>query len=280
VSEEEELQREVTRAALRALDRTRFALAGAGAIREHGIIDRPTEDIDLFTSDVDAVRFDAAVGRLVDELRTAGNDVDELRRVEQFARLHVTTSTGGPSISTWVWTGAGGAEPVTLSVGPVLSLYDAVGNKVSALYSRAEARDYLDVDSIRASRKFTDAELIASALDRDPGFEVSMFASQLDSAQKLRPERVADYGVEPAQLDAIKGRFGQWAAELLMPTPHEDSPATVQQLDLELQRIVDVNKVNFPTSATEMRRPSASPEARGYPPPSQQSGANEHGLGR
>ena len=279
MSDEEELQRDITRAALRALDGTRFALAGSGAIREHGIIDRPTEDIDLFTSDVDAPRFDAAVGRLVNELRTAGYDVDELRRVDQFARLHVTTSTG-QAVDIDMGVDWREGEPVTLSVGPVLSLDDAVGNKVSALYSRAEARDYLDVDSIRASGKFTDVELIASALDRDPGFEVSMFVTQLDSAQKLRPERVADYGVTPAQLDAIKERFGKWAAELRSPTPEAEKPATVQQFDPELQRIVDVNKRNFPTSATEIGHPSTSPEARGYRPPSQQGRMNDHGLGR
>lgn len=40
-------QREVARIALAAVDG--FALAGSGAIREHGVIERPTEDVDLFT---------------------------------------------------------------------------------------------------------------------------------------------------------------------------------------------------------------------------------------
>ena len=44
-----EYQRNVTRLALDALASGGFALAGSGAIREHGIIDRPTQEIDLFT---------------------------------------------------------------------------------------------------------------------------------------------------------------------------------------------------------------------------------------
>jgi hypothetical protein len=40
-------------------------------------------------------------------------------------------------------------DPVQLDLGPVLALPDADANKVGALYSRAEVRDYLDVDSIR-----------------------------------------------------------------------------------------------------------------------------------
>ena len=59
-----------------------------------------------------------------------------------------------------------------LAIGPVLSLEDAVGNKLSALYNRAYPRDFLDVDSIRASGKFTDSDLIRAAIERDPGFEV------------------------------------------------------------------------------------------------------------
>lgn len=42
------VQRKVARIALAGV--AGFALAGSGAIREHGVIDRPTEDIDLFTT--------------------------------------------------------------------------------------------------------------------------------------------------------------------------------------------------------------------------------------
>jgi hypothetical protein len=38
-----------------------FALAGSGAIREHGVIDRPTEDVDLFTANADEEAFSVAI---------------------------------------------------------------------------------------------------------------------------------------------------------------------------------------------------------------------------
>lgn len=84
---DEEIRREVTRAALRALDGTPFALAGSGAIREHGIIDRPTQDVDLYACDTDSVRFDAAVSSVVNRLRESGRSVDELRRTKQCNRM-------------------------------------------------------------------------------------------------------------------------------------------------------------------------------------------------
>ena len=49
MSEKRDAQREVTRIALSGIAGFGFALAGSGAIREHGVIDRPTEDVDLFT---------------------------------------------------------------------------------------------------------------------------------------------------------------------------------------------------------------------------------------
>ena len=171
MSDAEEPQREITRLALRSLDGTGFALAGSGAIREHGLVDRPTEDVDLFTSDVDL-----------------------------FARLEGTTADGH-QVDIDMGADWREAEPAVLAIGPVLSLEDAVGNKLSALYSRAYARDFLDVDSIRASAKFTDAELIRAAIERDPGFEVPMFVTQLQLVHRVLPEQVSQYNVDADQLN-------------------------------------------------------------------------------
>jgi hypothetical protein len=101
-----------------------------------------------------------------------------------------------------------------LAIGPVLSLEDAVGNKLSALYSRAYPRDFLDVDSIRASGKFTDADLIRAAIERDPGFEVPMFVTQLELVHRVLPEQVSQYNVDADQLNGIKNRFDVWASTL------------------------------------------------------------------
>ena len=56
-----EYLRQVAEAALAAVEGTSFALAGAGAIREHGLIDRPTQDVDLFASStMTSDEFDAS----------------------------------------------------------------------------------------------------------------------------------------------------------------------------------------------------------------------------
>mgnify|MGYP004524392755 CR=1 FL=1 len=79
-----DIQREVTRVALDALDGTGFALAGSSAIREHGVTDRPTEDVDLFTSNVNIENFRRSVDQVLEQLRSTGYVVDEGRRTNQF----------------------------------------------------------------------------------------------------------------------------------------------------------------------------------------------------
>lgn len=208
-----ELQRAVTRIALDAAGASGFALAGSGAIREHGVINRLSEDVDLFTSNTNEPSFGAAVDRVVDALTAAGYSVDLARRTEQFARLQVRTDNG-QQVDVDMGMDWREVEPVTLEVGPVLSIQDAIGNKVSALYGRAEARDFFDVDAIRASRHYTDAELVAAAAERDPGFDISMFARQLERANRLVLDDLKEYGVDSDELAAIKRRLTDWA-ELL-----------------------------------------------------------------
>ena len=210
---ERELQRIVTRIALDASGPSGFALAGSGAIREHGVIDRLTEDVDLFTSNTDERNFGGAVERVVHALSSNGYTVELLRRTEQFARMHVRTADG-QQVDVDMGMDWREAEPVTLEVGPVLSIQDAIGNKISALYSRAEARDFFDVDAIRASGHYTDAQLISAATERDPGFEVSMFATRLERVNLFAVEDLQEYGVDEAEMAAIKSRLSAWAAEL------------------------------------------------------------------
>jgi Nucleotidyl transferase AbiEii toxin, Type IV TA system len=106
------------------------------------------------------------------------------------------------------------SEPTDLAVGPVLSLEDAVGNKMLALFGRAEARDFLDVDAFRRSGRFTDDDLLRAAAERDRGFDTIMFAEQLDLVHRVGVDEVSGYGVDADQLEALKGRFMAWARQL------------------------------------------------------------------
>lgn len=206
-------QREITRVVLATAAGAGFALAGAGAVREHGLTNRPTEDVDLFTSVVNADAFRGAVASVMGALRDAGYEVELAVSGEMFARLTVKTADGRVDVDMGVdWRRE---PPVTLEVGPVLSLTDAVAAKVLAVYGRMEARDYLDLDAIRGSGVATDAQLLAAALERDPGFDERVFAGLLADARTLGAEEVVRYGVTAEALVGVIERLSQWSLEIL-----------------------------------------------------------------
>ncbi len=263
-----EYQRDVTRLALDALAGGGFALAGSGAIREHGIIDRPTQDIDLFTSVTSAEAFAASTARLAAAMRERGLEVVERRSAPQFANFSVI-SPAGQTVEVDLGVDWRAAEPVTLSIGPVLSLEDAVGSKVVAVYSRAEVRDYLDLDAIRESGRFTDGQLLDLAADRDPGFDVEMFAGQLEQINRITSTfRVEEYGVGEQGLAQLKSRLSGWAEELRAnpPTlgqhPIQKGQQQAVVIDPGMEQVMKLVHASYPVSARDaLRPPTEAPAA-------------------
>ncbi|MDF2712418.1 MAG: hypothetical protein K0R62_8070, partial [Nonomuraea muscovyensis] len=47
---------------------------------------------------------------------------------------------------------------------------------MAALYGRAEVRDFVDVDAVLRSGRYTMDDLSRLAADADPGFDKAMFA--------------------------------------------------------------------------------------------------------
>ena len=131
----DKLQREVAAVALHAAARHGFALAGGNALIAHGIIDRPTEDVDLFSDQETGVA--AAAQAVEDALRDAGFQAE---RRNEAGGLGDLFEGMGEGLAEWVITAPGGQEtvlqmahfgrnhgPVTMDVGPVLNLEDLAG---------------------------------------------------------------------------------------------------------------------------------------------------------
>lgn len=206
-------QRQLIACALEVLADADFALAGSGAIREHGMTQRPTNDIDLFTVMNAATRFPNAVDSLIEHLAAHNYDVTVERATPSFAQLSVTPPDGAP-LSVDLAIDWRAHTPVRLDIGPVLDLADAVGNKLSALYSRSYPRDYLDVDAIRSTRTIADARLIELLQERDAGFDEAFFAECLRGASDISLTQVAAYGINGPQLHALQQRFRAWADDI------------------------------------------------------------------
>lgn len=185
-----------------------FALAGGNALAAHGMLDRPTEDVDLFSPEPGAAG--AVIDRVLAELERAGYEVEVTRPAHanrgEFARLAVTRGEHTMNLDLardWrQW------PPVRLSVGPVLHIDDAVGSKVAAVVGRGLARDFVDVAA--ALGRYSRAELMRLAFFRDPGLRVADFADAVRRLDSLRSDDFAGYGLDEAAVAQLRKRFDAW----------------------------------------------------------------------
>jgi hypothetical protein len=228
-------QREVTSVLLENLSQHGFVLTGSGALREHGIINRPTEDVDLFTTQQQSTSFQDATNRAVQALKETGYDVEVGRDLETFKNITITRDAQSVQVDFGV--DYRGHAPAYMDVGAVLDIDDAVGSKVSALYGRHYPRDFLDVDSIRQSGRYSDEELLNAAEAQDPGFDREYFSHILAGAEYLTVEEVGVYGVDADQLQQIQHRLQEWVSELADPAREElDEIRSLHRADFPRQQ--------------------------------------------
>jgi hypothetical protein len=212
----DELQREVATIALRTAGRHGFALAGGNALIAHGIIDRPTDDVDLFSDQETAVS--AAADAVEGALRAAGFEAE---RRDQSGGLEDIFYGMGEGLAEWIITAPGGQQtmlqmayfdrtrgPVTMDVGPVLDLEDLAGSKVCALASRVEPRDY--VDTAAALQRYTVDQLISFARRLDPGLEARDFADAGTQLDRMPDGLFTRYGLSPEDVARLRAQFAVW----------------------------------------------------------------------
>ncbi len=101
-----------------------------------------------------------------------------------------------------------------MSIGLVLHPDDAVANKMSALYGRAFARDFIDIDATLQSGRYTLEAVLRLAERADSGFYRRIFADALGQADLLDPDDFAQYGITGDALEDIRSRFAAWRRDL------------------------------------------------------------------
>jgi hypothetical protein len=201
--------------ALGAGGRYGFALAGGYAVSAHGMGDRPSGDVDLFTDWQMRADFPRAVDAVVDALTSEGFEVAEVIRNDTFARLLLSDGTGAEPDKLELSADWRAHPPVLLKVGPVLHPDDAVANKMIALYGRAAARDFLDVDVAIESGLYVRERLLELAEAADSGFDRIRFAEALGVLADITDTDFDMYGLSTGQLSAMRDRFASWRATLL-----------------------------------------------------------------
>jgi hypothetical protein len=192
-----------------------FVLAGGYAISANGIGDRPSDDVDLFTDVPSPERFAEAASRLRQALGADGLEVVDLRVRPTFVNLLVSDPISGSSSELQLGLDYRSFPPAQLDVGPTLDVRDAVGGKLSALWSRGEARDFIDIDAVLEHGRFTRLQLltIADQVEASP-LDRGMLAQRFRGAGDHSEQIYARYGVDAARRRAVIGRFTDWADEI------------------------------------------------------------------
>jgi len=212
------------------------ALAGGGAMLAHEFVDRPTNDIDLFTPEA------GEVGTVTDALREAlhglGYTVELTRREDRFSRLQVTAADGR-QIEVELAQDARMLPAVELAVGAVLHPDELAADKTLALFGRAEARDLVDVNALAG--RYSRERLLELAATKDPGFDTAVFADALGVAAASSAQAFADLGVDEPDSARLRDYATDWRSELTTaPDPDvpgdpttPDDPAATPALEKE-----------------------------------------------
>ncbi len=212
----DDVHRDVAAIALRAAGQHGFALGGGNALIAHGIISRPTEDVDLVTNEDDGVK--AAAGAVGEALQAAGYEAERRDTAGGLADVFYGMGDG---LAEWIVTAPDGAQsrlqmahfdrgrrPVTMDVGPVLDLEDVIGSKVCALASRVEPRDY--IDTAAALQRYTVDQLISFARRLDPGLEDRDFADAGTQLDRMPDGVFTRYGLTPQDVARLRDRLAAW----------------------------------------------------------------------
>jgi hypothetical protein len=89
-----------------------------------------------------------------------------------------------------------------------------MAGKMDALYNRAAARDFLDIDAAITSGRYTLDQLCGLARDADAGFDRHLFATMLGRVNRFDDEDFTEYGVSTEHVAALRRRVNDWRTDL------------------------------------------------------------------
>ncbi|HSA49458.1 MAG TPA: nucleotidyl transferase AbiEii/AbiGii toxin family protein [Yinghuangia sp.] len=210
-----------------------FALAGGYAVQAHHIVARLSDDVDLFTSWDRRDEVTAATDHIVSAYRQHGFHVVVADQTDSYVQLLVSPphAADDPDAAVKIELVADIRlhEPVATELGLALHPDDVAAGKMSALFSRAAARDYIDVAALLSGDHYTREQLIDLATERDGGFDQDVFAQMLDGIHRYKDADFLRYGITPATLRQTRDQITHWHAQLTRNTRPAPGPSTPPQ---------------------------------------------------
>lgn len=206
---------DVARVALAVAQRHGFVLGGGLAWILRGLVRRPTEDVDLFSTVEGAAA--AAADDVRSALRAAGYSVTDEDVDSELGDLfsgfaadqkEFLVGDGRRTVRLSLSRLDRRHSPVIMEVGPAMHLDDLVAAKVAALVNRREVRDYIDVAA--ALRHYTVERLLTLARRQDPGLEQDDILDVGGYLDRLDDKRFAYYGLTPDDTATLRRQLATW----------------------------------------------------------------------
>ncbi|MEU0038869.1 nucleotidyl transferase AbiEii/AbiGii toxin family protein [Streptomyces sp. NPDC006333] len=198
-----------------------LVITGGYAVQAHGLVDRPSQDLDVATENPASIAEIVAVvsGGLV----TRGWSVRQIETGALSGRLIATDPQSGEECEVDVLKEAFWSPPAQTEYGPVLAFDDVIGTKVRALADRGAVRDLIDVHAASRHRSMADLETLGR---RHARFEFSLqdLRDRLHGAEWWDDQDFTDYGLNPGQLADLRAWALAWAADLDARLYAEENP--------------------------------------------------------
>jgi predicted nucleotidyltransferase component of viral defense system len=185
-------------------------LAGGYAMKAHGLVDRPSKDIDFATAH--PLPVDQLTDRIVGGYRAKGFHVEVTPGNYRFARLLVTDPRTGESCEVDIMKARFRVTPIVLDSCPVVGFDDAIGLKMRAVHDRGIARDLIDAASLAGEYSFERLEWLCRS--HEPDFSLHRLVSRLEAAQFLDDSEFEDYGLDLGEVRRVKRFAVEWAQDI------------------------------------------------------------------
>lgn len=184
-----------------------YLVAGGAALLASDLIDRPTEDLDLFAA-TPTTSVTQAKDAYVRALQERDYDVVIVQDGPTFCRM-IARRAGEETLVDLAIDSPPHARPTITVLGPTLAPLELAGRKLLALFGRAEARDFADVYVL--AHRFGKEALIEQARTLDAGFDLGVLAQMMGTIGRFDDHEIP---LAPEELPMARTFFREWAREL------------------------------------------------------------------
>ncbi|MGW5459653.1 hypothetical protein [Streptomyces sp. NPDC003996] len=188
-----------------------LVLAGGYALQAHGLVQRPHANLDFATESAEGM--DRIAGALGAALEARGRQVRLGPAGMLTAQLTVTDPPTADSCALTLHKEAFWQPPVLTGYGPALSLEDAVGTKIRALYDRGAAVDLIDARAAAARFSLPDLEELGRRHAHDP-FDLPTLQSRLTGTDFYSDLDFVRYGLDEAEVTGLRAWAQQWSDDI------------------------------------------------------------------